>query len=114
MGTLSVDNLEKRSTGETQDVLDGQNRASGYCNDSSTLFNAFNVSSITDDAVGQQSFNFTASFTTLCTPVAGTADGNGNVSVGGNWTSIVQVRNFDFTNAYADTFLTLHASGDLA
>lgn len=64
MGTLSVDNIEERSTGKSQNVLSGQAKAFvNYDQTAGPDINAsFNISSVTDVTTGQHTLNFTNSF----------------------------------------------------
>lgn len=64
MGTLSVDNIEERSTGNSQNVLSGQAKAWSNLNGTGTIAerDSFNVSSFDDNGTGSYDTNFSNSF----------------------------------------------------
>jgi hypothetical protein len=61
MGTLSVDNIEERSTGKGQNVLSGQAKVWASWQPDGTLLDSLNTSSITDAGTGDWDVNLTSS-----------------------------------------------------
>lgn len=64
MGTLSVDNIEERSTGKSQNSLSGQAKAWSNLNGTGTIAerDSFSVSSVTDNGTGLYTFTASSAF----------------------------------------------------
>ena len=105
----------------TQNTVQGMIKAWGQISSDATpaINDSFNLSSVTDTAVGQRTMNFANSFSNTsyavgaCDSASGAVASASHMQLASAATGTLLLRTFN-NGDYADTFLTYLISGDLA